>query len=333
VVRGLALVPPDSTVAAGTGGGTDATARTFETHPALQQELTTTPFPGYQGAVSVALGHFNNDGVIDVVVGAGVGTVPHIKVFSGATGGELASFFAYAGAFQGGVFVAVGDVNNDRFADIITGAGAGAGPHVKVISGTSLNLVQPGGQIAPAAELASFFAFDPAFVGGVRVAAGDLNADGSADIIVGAGSLGGHVKVVNALLRTAVLPNGQITDAALLASYFAYPGFNGGVFVGSGDINSDGRADIITGAGASAPHVKVFDGRTLAEVRSFFAFLGFPGGVRVASADADGDGTADIVVGAGAAASHVKAFDGLTVAELESFFAFSATLTGGVFVG
>ena len=32
--------------------------------------------------------------------------------------------------FRGGVFVSSGDINNDGFDDIVTGADAGGGPHV-----------------------------------------------------------------------------------------------------------------------------------------------------------------------------------------------------------
>ncbi len=62
--------------------------------------------------------------------------------------------------------MAAGDVNGDGRADIVTGAGPGGGPHVRVFSGVDL------------AVLASFFAYDPGFHGGVSVAAGDINGDG-----------------------------------------------------------------------------------------------------------------------------------------------------------
>src|SRR5262249_5016676 len=73
-------------------------------------------------------------------------------------------------AFPGGVSVAFGDVNADGHADIVVGAGAGT-PEVKVFDGT-------GG-----APLMDFFAFSPSFLGGVSVAAGDINGDGHADIV------------------------------------------------------------------------------------------------------------------------------------------------------
>jgi hypothetical protein len=55
------------------------------------------------------------------------------------------------------------------------------------------------------------------------------------------------------------------------------------VRVAAGDVNGDGRADIITGAGpGGGPHVRVFDGATLAELDSFFAYNPlFGGGVFV----------------------------------------------------
>src|SRR5262249_39664503 len=143
-------------------------------------------FPGFTGGVFVAAGDVDRDGHADLVVGAGPGAGPHVKVFSGRDGAELYSFMAYAAAFSGGVAVAAADMNGDGFADVITGAGPGAAPHVKVFSGRDLT------------ELASFLAFGVAFRGGVAVAAGDFSGDGRPDLFAGAGpGAGPHVRVLD----------------------------------------------------------------------------------------------------------------------------------------
>ena len=140
--------------------------------------------PVFAGGVNVAVGDVNGDGLADIITGAGPGGGPHVRIWSGADFTELGGFFAYDPAFPGGVNVAAGDVNGDGLADIITGAGPGGGPHVRIWSGADFS------------ELFGFFAYDPAFPGGVNVAAGDVNGDGLADIITGAGPGGGpHVRI------------------------------------------------------------------------------------------------------------------------------------------
>src|SRR5207253_182607 len=113
--------------------------------------------PGFSGGVFVAAGDVNGDGKADIITGAGPGGGPHVEVFSGADGSVLDSFFAYNPAFTGGVSVAAVDFNGDGKADIVTGAGPGGGPHVRVRDGKTLN------------DLASFMAYDPTFTGGVFV--------------------------------------------------------------------------------------------------------------------------------------------------------------------
>src|SRR5262245_65375855 len=93
--------------------------------------------PAFAGGVYVALGDVTGDGVPDLIVGAGPGGGPHVRVFDGVTGAEIRSFFAYDAAFTGGVRVAAGDVTGDGVADIVTGAGTGGGPHVRVFGGAS----------------------------------------------------------------------------------------------------------------------------------------------------------------------------------------------------
>jgi hypothetical protein len=104
----------------------------------------------------------DGDGHDDVITGAGAGGGPHVKIFSGATGQETKGFFAYHPNFGGGVRVGAGDLDGDGRADIVTGPGSGGGPHVLGWDGDTLS------------HLASFFAFNPAFSGGVFVAAPNL---------------------------------------------------------------------------------------------------------------------------------------------------------------
>ncbi|MCA9790787.1 MAG: VCBS repeat-containing protein [Candidatus Eremiobacteraeota bacterium] len=268
--------------------------------------------PSFGGGVRVATGDINGDGVDDLVVASGPGGGPHVRVLNGANGNELLSFFAYDAGFTGGVFVGAGDINNDGRADIITGAGAGGGPHVRVFDGQT------------GTQLREFFAFDVAFTGGVTVAAGDLDNDGVDEIITGAGPGGGpHVRVFGA-------------DGQARQDFFAFDqSFQGGVYVGGGDVDGDGFDDVIVGAGTgSGPRVRVFSGTNLGQIRDFLAFdNGFTGGVRVAAGDVNGDGFDDIVTGTGpGATSSVRVFDGNSGNQLSQVIPFTAGFTGGIFV-
>jgi hypothetical protein len=273
--------------------------------------FTIDPFPGFTGGVTIATGDVDGDGYWDIIVGAGAGGGPHVKVFSGLDASVLLSFFAYEAAFTGGVNVGAADIDGDLLADIITGAGPGGGPHVKVFSGLD------------ATELQSYFAYDPAFTGGVWVAGGDINGDDQVDVITGAGAGGGpHVKVFDGANRS------------VLQSFFAYdPNFTGGVRVSAGDFDGDGQADIITAAGPDGgPHVKVFSGVTVAELRSFFPYNQlFTGGVFVSAGNFDDDCEIDILMGAGPGGGpDVKVIGGVDNSELLSQYFFDADFRGGV---
>jgi hypothetical protein len=225
--------------------------------------------PGFAGGVWVAAGQDVLEAgptLPTIITGAGPGGGPHVRVFTEA-GVELEGFYAYDPRFSGGVRVAAGRLSSGFpvghfMSDIITAAGPGGGPHVKVFDGIDLHVKD------------SFMAYDPAFSGGVFVAAGDVNGDGVIDIITGAGAGGGpHVKVFNGL------------DGSVLQSLMAYdPHFAGGVRVSFvSDLNANGAGEIVTGAGpGGGPHVRVFDGLTLQELDGFYAYdPSFTGGLFV----------------------------------------------------
>lgn len=141
---------------------------------------TIRPFaPGFKGSASIAVADINGDSNLEIIVGAGPGGGPQVRVFD-LKGNPLLNFFAYDEKFRGGVNVAAADLNGDGKAEIITGAGPGGGPHVRYFDekGQFIN---------------HFFAYDKELRKGVRVAAGDLDGDNIAEIITvdasGSGSL------------------------------------------------------------------------------------------------------------------------------------------------
>ncbi len=269
------------------------------------------PFGDFLGGVSVGTGDVNGDYTPDIIVGAGAGAGPHVRIYDGVTGLALASFLAFGAEFGGGVNVSAGDLDGDGRADIIVGAGPGAGPHVKIFDGATL------------AETMSFFAYDSGFKGGVTVAVGDLDGDGRVEFVTGTGDGGdGLVKAFRG------------GDAAELYRFLAYgTGYKGGVSIATGDLNGDGVAEIITGAGpGGGPHVKVFRGSDARQLASFYAYdRNFLGGLTVAAHDIDGDGIAELLTGAGSGAPHVKAFRGLQ--GLEVFGLVTDEISGGIRVG
>jgi hypothetical protein len=207
------------------------------------------PFAAGRGrGVSVATGDVDGDGRADVIVGAGAGVAPVVKVFSGRDGSELSRVLAFHESFRGGVRVAAGQFRPGGGAEVAVAAGPGAIPLVKVLD------------VSARSVLARYAAFAPAFRGGVSVAAGDVDGDDVDDVVVGQGAGG----------RSRVRAFAGATSRVLLDRTLAGPGAAGGVRVGVGDANGDGRADLYLAprAGGATP-VHVRDAASWAPIQGF----------------------------------------------------------------
>ena len=190
---------------------------------------------------------------------------------------------------------------------------------------------------------ASFFGIDdPNFRGGARASTGDINGDGRTDLIVVAG-FGGGPRVAGYDGRSL----GTGSPVKVFADFFAFEqGLRNGIFVAAGDIDGDGKAELIAGGGpGGGPRITMFSGNALlvnAQIPVGDFFAGDPnsrGGVRVAVKDLDGDNRADIISGSGTAAgSKVTAYFGKNIngiGQIPEAFSFDAFpgFAGGVFVG
>jgi hypothetical protein len=236
---------PDLVTASGPGVGARVKVWDGAT-AALLADIS--PFVGYAGGLWVAAGDMNGDRVPDVAVGTDLGNLPHVKVFSGRDWGELTSFYAYAPGFLGGVRVAMGDVNRDGFADLVTGAGYGAGPHVAIFDGRALSAGRGLEKVA-----GDFYIFTPQMTAGLNVAAGDVDGDGFADIIAGPGGGPAHLRIVSG--RALAEGRGEVD----ILSTYGWGGTGGGRRVTAVDADGDGRTDVLgSPAGPAGGRVGLF---------------------------------------------------------------------------
>ncbi|MBN9519940.1 VCBS repeat-containing protein [bacterium] len=175
-----------------------------------------------------------------------------------------------------------------------------------------------------------------------RSATGDVNGDGIADTIVVTGP--------GTPIRFAVVSGADNTTLLVppTAPFAGSEGFTGGGFVSSGDLDGDGRAEVVVSPDqGGGPRVTIFSlvgGDALAVRANFLGIddASFRGGARTAVGDVNGDGRPDVAVAAGfLGGPRVALFDGATLLTsptrlVNDFFAFPGTdaqnLRNGAFV-
>ncbi len=163
-----------------------------------------------------------------------------VRVFNAQTGAALYKFQPYDDGVQR-IRIALGDINGDRIADIITTSRDGTG-QVRAFDGRTGKRIDIGGksQLDP---------FKASYANGAYVAVADFNRDGIADIVVGESGRGEKVKVYDGKTGREV------------NSWKPFGGSDKGIRVSVSDINGDGIADIFTRERGS-DQVLVFSGAT-----------------------------------------------------------------------
>jgi hypothetical protein len=221
-----------------TGPGVQAEVRVWDGQTgAMIRDITV--FQGFVGGLWVAAGDMLHAGYDDIAVGADQGTEPHVDVFDGRSGALLSSFYAYAPGFVGGVRVAMGDVSDDGYDDVVTAPGYGAGAHVTVFDGKALAT-----GVGPVHD-ADFFMYDPGMISGINIAVADIDGDGFADIIAAPSSGSSNLRIVSG----RALSTGR--GVSYLTSIFAWPPNGTGVDLAVEDATGSGSPELVVSSSAA----------------------------------------------------------------------------------
>ena len=244
--------------------GTDGSSQQFATDVAgkLVPNGVSTPASATGHARSIRA-DVDGDGFTDTIYFDGPGGGSNVVVVRGVDpanpvqGAVSLNFNAYEESYKGGIYLAAADLDGDGGAELIVSPDAGGGARIEVFKLKGLQFVQ----------LDNFIAFnDTEFRGGAHVATGDVNGDGTPDLVVSAGVGGGP--------RVAVYDGKGMTSMAssprrLMGDFFTYDDANSinlrnGVTVSVADLNGDGKADLVFGAGVGGgPRVYALDAAML----------------------------------------------------------------------
>lgn len=196
--------------------------------------------PVFRGGLFVSAGDVTGDGIAEIIVTPDKSGGPRVRVLDGLTANTVADFFGIEDVnFRGGARATVGDVTGDGRLDVIVSAGSGGGPRIAVWDGVSVS------KNTPIKPFGDFLAFEANLRNGASVTAADLDGDGMAEVIAGAGDGGGPRLTA---FSGADLLQGQLNK---IADFFiGNLDSRGGLRLALEDINDDNVAELFVGPGS-----------------------------------------------------------------------------------
>ncbi|MDX1946933.1 MAG: FG-GAP-like repeat-containing protein [Pirellulaceae bacterium] len=277
----------------------------------------------------------DGDGLPDVITAPGRNTKPDIKVFTGTRIASLTSSTrhlttitaanTFGTKFVNGVNVVAGDVDGDCMPEVIIVPDRGAAT-IKVYRNQVL--ANPAVPLNLSPRNLNAFSDIKKYQGGATLAVGNLDGDRehALELIVATGS--GTPARIRTYSLTGATP-------VRLASFNDPSGFKQGLFVAAGDVDGDGKAEIVSATGSGGgSRIRVYraNGTQLFNFQAF-ATADVPNtAVHITMRDADDDGRADIfaIQGQdGRSGYKLKKFKALTGAQVDAFFATNPDFSGG----
>ena len=208
------------------------------------------PWSGYNatgGGLRMAAGDVDADGLDEFVVSLGTGGDGYVAVLDDATTGYAlmtwlrVPWAAYIASNGGETFPAVGDIDGDGYAEIVLGLGTGGQGWWMVFDDAARNF-----QFLTWKQV-NWAAYNTGGQGAVHPAVGDVDGDGVAEIVLGLGTGSqGWIQVVNNAA------NGYTHRRWVQIAWPTYNNANGTVYPAVGDLDGDGRGEIVAGLGTGS---------------------------------------------------------------------------------